>query len=204
MKKKYYLIAVLILFAACQKGIEPFEDTGSTPTGTDIKGTWNFISLTGHTQSITSYADSGIGYKTLTNSDYVSSNNTGSITFSDSTFNSTNVGYFVNSMLYGYNYQNGVLIDSTQMPFSITVDSSNSSGSYKLIGSDSIYFPSGSFISVSGSAPTQSEPSGGKINITGNTLTITQLLNKDTTEQISGLPYRLTETGTFDVLLQKQ
>ncbi len=204
MKNKYFFIAVLIFFTACQKGIEPFENDGSSQTGSDIKGTWNFVSLTAHTQTITSYTDSGIEYKTITNSDYVSSNNTGTITFGDSTFNSTNVGYYVNALLAGFTYQNDVLTDSTQMPFSITVDSSSSNGSYKLIGNDSIYFPSGSFISVSGSAPTQSEPSGGKINITGNTLTITQLLNKDTTEQVGGLPYRLIETGTFNILLQKQ
>ncbi len=202
MKNKYYLIAAIILFTACQKGIEPFDDTG-TQTGNDIKGTWSFVSLTANTQSTAEYTDSGIDYKTIANSNYVSTNNTGIIVFGDSTFNSTNIGYYVSSNLAGYEYQNNVLVDSTQMPFSITVDSSNSSGTYKLIGSDSIYFPSGTFISVSGST-SQSAPSGGKISISGNRLTITQLLNKDTTQLITGIPYHTIETGTFNILLQKQ
>ena len=203
MKKKYCLV-LIILFTACQKGIEPFNDnTGSSGTS-PVSGTWNFISLTGNTQAIQEFTDDSIDYSTTTNSAYTSTNNTGTITFSDSDFTSNNIGYLVSSEFTSYNYENGVLIDTVHLPFSITIDSSNAAGTYKLIGSDSIYFPSGSFISVSGSAPTQSEPGGGKISISGNTLTITQLLNKDTTEQISGLPYHLTETGTFDMLLQKQ
>ncbi|HYJ63648.1 MAG TPA: hypothetical protein VEV62_07885 [Parafilimonas sp.] len=202
MKNKYYLIAAIILFTACQKGIEPFNDTG-TQTGNDIKGTWNFVSLTANTQFISEYTDSGIDYKTIANSNYVSTNNTGKIIFADSAFNSTDIGYYVSSNLAGYEYQNNVLVDSTQLPFSITVDSSNSSGTYKLIGSDSIYFPSGTFISVSDST-SQSQPSGGKISISGNRLTITQLLNKDTTQLITGIPYHTIETGTFNILLQKQ
>lgn len=203
MKKKYCIVAAIILFTACQKGIEPFDDSGTSQTGNDITGTWNFISLTGITQTTSEYSDSGIDYKTITNSNYVSTDSTGSITFGDSTFNSANISYNVSSILYGYDYQNNVLVDSTQMPFNITIDSSNSSGTFRLIGSDSIYFPSGSFISVSGST-TQSQPSGGKININGNNLTITQQLYKDTTQQITGISYRTIETGTFNILLQKQ
>jgi hypothetical protein len=203
MKKTYLLIALIIFFTACQKGIEPFDDTGSTSTGNDIKGTWNFVSLTGNTQTTAEYADSGIDYKTISKSNYVSTNNTGTITFGDSTLSSANISYKVSSEVAGFDYQNDILIDSTQIPFSITVDSSNSSGTYKLIGSDSIYFPQGTFISFSGST-TQAAPAGGKISLNGNMLTITQLLNKDTTQQIAGIPYRTIETGTFNILLQKQ
>jgi len=202
--KKYFLItALIIFFTACQKGIEPFDDTGSTSTGNNIKGTWNFVSLTGNTQTTAEYTDSGIDYKTISKSNYVSTNNTGTITFGDSTLSSANISYKVSSEVAGFDYQNDILIDSTQIPFNITVDSSNSSGIYKLIGSDSIYFPQGTFISFSGST-TQAAPAGGKININGNMLTITQLVNKDTTQQIAGIPYRTIETGTFNILLQKQ
>ncbi len=203
MKRKYFLIAAIILFTACQKGIEPFDDTGSTQTGNDIKGTYNFVSLTASTQTIASYTDSGIDYKTITNSNYTSTGNTGTITFGDSVFNSTNIGYYVSSVFAAYYYKNNVLTDSTQMPFTITLDSSNSSGAYKLIGSDSIYFPSGTFISVAGST-SQSEPAGGKISINGNILTITQSTYKDSLQLLTGIPYHTTETGTFNILLQKQ
>ena len=54
MKKKYCLIAAIIFFTACQKGIEPFDDTGAQ-TGTDIKGTWKFISATAHTETWQQY-----------------------------------------------------------------------------------------------------------------------------------------------------
>lgn len=204
MKRKYCLIAVAILFiTSCQKEIEPFDDSGSTGTGTSISGTWNFVSLNGNTQSTQEYNESGTDYKTITYSNYTTINNTGTITFNDSTFNSANIGYYISSLLNGYDYENGVLVDSTQMPFSITIDSSNSTGKYELIGSDSIYFPQGSFVSVSGSQ-VQAEPSGAKYTLSGNTLTITQMVSKDTTQDILGIPYHTIEAGTFVISLQKQ
>ena len=203
MKRKYCLIAALIFFTACQKGIEPFEDGGSPQTGNDLIGTWNFTSLTGNTQSIAEYTDSGIDYKTITISNYTTTNNTGTITFSDSTFNMINTSYSISSMLFGYNYQNNILIDSVQMPFTYALDSTNSSGSYKLIGTDSIYFPQGSLISVAGSA-TQGQPTGGRISIVGNSLTITESINEDSTKDVGGVPYHTTDSGTFDLHFQKQ
>ena len=197
MKRKCFLVAVIILFTACQKGIEPFEITGdSTQTGNDITGTWNFTGLTAHTKSSQEYNDSLVDYKTITYSDYTAANATGSITFGDSDLTETNLGYLVSSNLTGYNYENGVLVDSVQMPFSIAYDSVNATGTYKLIGSDSIYFPEG-FISVSGADPVQAQPSGGKYSISGNVLTLTEMVSQDTMQNISGIPYHTINSGTF-------
>jgi hypothetical protein len=203
MKKKYCLIA-FILLAACQKGVEPFDDNTDSTGTTTISGTWNFISLNGNTQSIQEYTDDITDYSTTTTSAYTSTNNTGSITFGDSDFTSINIGYLVSSEYISYNYENGVLIDTVHMPFSITIDSSNSTGSYKLIGSDSIYFPGGNLISFNGSQSVQGEPSGGKFSVSGNTLTLTQMINKDTMIDLLGVPIHTKEEGTFVIKLQKQ
>jgi len=203
MKKKYCLV-LIILFTACQKGIEPFNDnTGSSGTS-PVSGTWNFISLTGNTQAIQEFTDDSIDYSTTTNSAYTSTNNTGTITFSDSDFTSNNIGYLVSSEFTSYNYENGVLIDTVHLPFSITIDSSNAAGTYKLIGSDSIYFPAGGFVSYNGNEPAQAVPSGGKFSISGNILTITQMISRDTTQVILGVPLHTVESGTFVVKLQKK
>lgn len=194
----------MVLFVACQKEIEPFDDSGPPQPGNSILGTWNLISLTGITQSTAEINDADINYKTITYSNYTTTNNKGTITFIDSTLTSANIGYFVSSTLVGYNYENGVLIDSTKRPFSISIDSSSSSAKYKLIGSDSIYFPEGGFVSTSGASPAQSPPAGGKYSIIGNILTITQLVNTDTTEEITGALYYITDSGKFISRFQKK
>jgi len=111
--------------------------------------------------------------------------------------------YSVASTVKAYTYEDGVLVDSADSPFDFTLPSTNSSGKYKLIGADSIYFPEGSIISLSGST-TQSEPAGGKLSLNGNKLTITQHIYQDTVENISGVDYHLIETGTAAISLQKQ
>jgi hypothetical protein len=80
---------------------------------------------------------------------------------------------------------------------------SNSSGKYKLIGSDSIYFPEGSIMTVSGTSST-SQPSGAKLNISGNTMKIIQTVYADTTEDVDGASYHLIETATATMSFQKQ
>jgi hypothetical protein len=202
MKIKYCL-ALIILLTACQKGIESFDNTGSTGTS-PVSGTWNFISLTGNTQTTQDYISDDTDYSAITTSVYTSTNNTGSITFGDSDFTSNNIGYLVSAEFISSNYENGVLIDTVHLPFSISIDSSNAAGTYKLIGSDSIYFPAGGFVSYNGNEPSQAIPSGGKFSISGNILTITQMINKDTTQVILGVPLHTVESGTFVVKLQKK
>jgi hypothetical protein len=203
MKKKYCLV-VFILLAACQKGIEPFDGETGPPGTAALNGTWNFVSLTATTQVIQEYIEDNINYSTTTSSDYTTINNGGTITFTDSDFTSQNISYSIDTEFVGYSYENGVLTDSIHLPFQITIDSSNSTGKYKLIGNDSIAFPEGGFISVDGSEPAQAPPSGGKYNISGNILTITQKLYSDTIQNYLGVPLHTTESGTFITKLQKQ
>lgn len=202
MKKKYCIIAFIYLLAACQKGIEPFDDSGPVQPENNITGTWNFISLKAHTETTLEYIDAGTDYKTISTSDYISTDNTGTITFDSAAFNSAGIGYNVSSIVNSYSYTNNVLVDSSQMPFTITLANSNSTGNYELIGSDSIYFPEGSFVSSSGTTTT--EPSGGKINISGNMLTITQMVYKDTALINGGVPYQSIEAVTAITQLQKK
>jgi hypothetical protein len=202
MKRTYFLIAAIILFTACQKGIEPFDGSNPSPTENALLGTWRFVSVTAHTESTQEYTESGTDYKTVGISDYTTTDSTGTITFDDSTVNSKDISYKVSSKIITYNYQNDVLIDTTQMPFSAALDSTSSSGKYELIGSDSIYFPEG-FIYVS-DVTTQSEPSGGRISINGNMLTITQSAIKDTVLEITGIPFHTAVKATAAFNFQKQ
>ena len=202
--KKWYCLITVIMFSACQKGIDWGLDVNPGGTANSITGTWKFVSITANTQYTSAYTQSDTNYKTITNSNYTSINNTGTITFNaDSTCVSSGVGYDISDTAVGYNYQNGVLVDSSALPFSFSVDSSSSTARYALIGSDSIAHSSG-FIPVSTNTTTQSLTSGGKYNISGNTLTLTELYTKDTAIVISGVSNATTESGKFIITLQKQ
>lgn len=203
--KKWYCLITVIMFTACQKGIDfsVYPGSGSGQTNNAIAGTWKFDSLSANTQSIMEYMQSDSDYKTITYSNYTTTKNSGVVTFNnDSTCTTTNINYHVSSTANGYNYVNGILVDSNAIPFSFFLDSSSTSGKYELIGNDSIYFPEG-FISTSASS-SQGIPSGGKFSISGNMLTITQTGYTDTTEEIAGAPYHITEGAKFTLWLQKQ
>lgn len=203
MKKWYCLIAV-IMFTACQKGVDFSMDPGSGQTNNAIIGTWKFVSLSGNTQAATAYTQADSAYKSITYSNYTTTDSTGTISFtSDSSFNATGISYKLFFTANSYNYTNGILVDSNASLINYPFDSSNSNGTYELIGSDSIYFPK-NFIFTADSSPTLVTPSGGKINISGNTLTITQVIYKDSTAQSGGTPYNIIESGTFVITLHKQ
>ena len=143
-------------------------------------------------------------YKTITYSNYSSVDSTGTVTFNaDSTCSSSDLSYNAFSAFNSYNYKNGLLVDSSSMPFNLMVDSSNSTGNYELIGNDSIAHTA-DFFPLSSNAVTQNLLTGGRYSISGNTLTITELYHKDTALVISGISNATTESGKFIITLQKQ
>ncbi len=212
MKKFFLFLLAAIAFTACQKEINDSIDSGSNGGGNNgngnssnaITGTWNFLSMNLQTQTTQEYALSGIDEKTITPVTLTTINNAGKLIITDSVFTSSGVTYTESASLKGYTYENGALIDSTEGPFSYTVPATNSSAVYKLIGSDSIYFPHGGLVSVAGSSSIQSTPSGGKYSLNGNKLILTQSIYQDTTTVISGISYHTVEAGTDTIFLQKQ
>jgi len=82
---------------------------------------------------------------------------------------------------------------------------STSSGSYKLIGSDSIYFPQGGItVTVDGNEYYQSGASGGRYSFNGTLLTITQNVTKDSTFNDSGETYNMVESASTSIEMEKQ
>ena len=202
--KKLICFFCIIIFAGCQKEINFDTDSGTTATANSIAGIWKFISLEGNTQATTEYTDNDTDYKSITSSNYLTKNNTGTITFnSDSTYVGTDLSYNLSFTANGYIYKNGVLADSTSLPIQYPYDSSGGAGKYVLIGSDSIYFSEG-FISSQALGTTSATPSGGKYSLSGNTLSITQTVYNKTTTGTPDKPYYATDSGKFVITLQKQ
>ena len=202
--KKWYCFFIVIVFTACQKGIDWSYEPGSGSTQNNITGTWKFVSLSGNQQSITEYTQSDTDYKTIAIASFTTTDSSGEFSFNnDSTFSATNIDYNLSYTTYIHRYKNGILSDSEAIPASYPLDSSTFEGTYELINNDSIYFPRG-YILSSGLNIASNTASGGKYNKSGNILTITQSATTDSTENIGGLPFHITDSQTFVTTLQKE
>jgi len=180
MKTKYSIWTVafaLLIIASCKKS--------STSQARTLQGTWNFEYEQVHTQSTIEYTSGATDYKTVTVSNYTTANNYGQLNVTSTMMNSIGLTYTITDTAIGYNYQNGAFVDSTISIQNAAVPATNTNSSYVLVGSDSVYFPAGSFNTPSG----YQTAGGARINISGDTLlTITTSFNRDSSIFIYGVP----------------
>lgn len=187
-------LAVMLMFASCKK-----DDNNTNATA--IEGTYKLKYLNATTNS-TVIADDG--EKTVTTSEYTTMNNQGTLVFDKSNLSYTGLSYSIDTEAQYYFYQGDVLEDSFSAPITFTLPATNGMGTYKLVGSDSIYFPQGSV--TSGTSTTQGLPSGGRYNFNGNVLTIKQHVSTTSTEVDpgSGISLTTTNSGITNTVLEKQ
>jgi hypothetical protein len=197
MKKHLVLstFAAIVMLISCKKDN---KDNNAAA----IEGTYKLKYLTAKTNATTT---DNSGEKAVTTSDYTTINNQGTVVFANSTISATGLTYAVDTEAKYYLYDGVDLIDSSSAPFTFTLPSSNSVAQYKLIGADSIYFPQGSLTSgVGGTGSIQGSASGGRYNLSGGLLTITQIGSKDSTFEDSGETIHLMESAVSSVVLEKQ
>lgn len=191
---------ILILIASCSK-----SKSGPSTQG-PLGGNWNFVSLHMQTQATIQATIPGPAGpetdKTVTNSNYTTIKNAGVIVFTADSMVATGLTYTIADSLYAYNYINGIFTDSSHSPFTGGFPPINNSSAYKLIGTDSLYFPGGgSLAGLSGSQATVA--SGAKFVINGNTMTITGQINQTSSPVIQGITASEVETGAYTITLQK-
>jgi hypothetical protein len=111
--------------------------------------------------------------------------------------------YSVDAMARTYFYTNGTLEDSIDLPFTFTLPPTNSTATYKKIGSDSIYVTSGAFTTPGGG--TQQGSSGGyKLKFDGDKMTLTGNYSQSKTELVQGITQRSFSSAITVITLQKQ
>jgi hypothetical protein len=198
VKPSYFLLLGILLSSmiSCKK------DSSSTGSS-GIDGNYKFVSLQSQTSSTAQFSDGVSNYNSLTTSNYTTTNNTGTIAIGNNTMTGNGIGYSINSTATTYEYIDNVLFDSLSSPFNVTIPPVSSVSSFKLIGTDSIYF-SGGFMSGAGGSNMASVPSGGRYKMVGGTLTLTLNFAKDTVDASSGFPVHQHESGTAIATMQKQ
>jgi len=196
MRKKFTLstAALFLLFiTACKK------DNDKGP----LDGNWNFTSLQVTGTSTAQYTESGTVYKSVTTSDYTTSDNKGTVAISGGSMSSKGLAYSVDTDFGYVSYEDDVETDEGTMPFTFTLPASSSVSSFKLIGTDSIYFPSGGFGTIGGT-PTQSTASGGRYALSDNKLTITLKVNQTSTDNSTGVAVQTHQVATATTTLTRQ
>jgi len=166
-----------------------------------MDGNWAFTSTSTKGTS-TAVVDDGNGTieKTVTTSDYTSTDNKGTVTISGGVMTSKGVSYSVSTEFSYIYYINDVEDDSGTQPFSFSLPAFNSVANFKLIGADSLVF--------TGGASSLGGPTGGatgaKYSISGNTLTMIVKLDTAFVDNSYGFPMQKHDVATQTTILTRQ
>ncbi len=205
-----FIGCVLLVLVSCskEKSIDTSEHAPGTGTGSAVgkseKGVWKFLSMRGITSATVEFTQFGDAQKYVTLSDYTSTNNAGTVTFDGSTMTGTGLTYTIDGIAKTYIYTNGVVEDSLELPFGGTMPPTNSTASYKKIGSDSIYVQSGGFTSVGTGGTTQASSGGYKLAWDGDKMTMTSAVVISKIDVSTGVSQKITQRATQIITLQKQ
>lgn len=166
------LAATMILFISCSK------DTSNQ--NHSLNGTWNLKSSSVQLRSAVIDFYNGDNLTTDTVFNYTTQNNNGNITITDDSIYTTGLSYTVSDTIHIHHYTNSVDTYPQESPVSFTVIYPQLNMQFKMIGTDSIYFPQGATLSLPDNLgiPQPVVFNGAKIVLSGNTLTMTSVLSE--------------------------
>lgn len=193
-------LVLLVTITSCKK------EKGQEAVQNALTGNWKFTSVSAITEATETYRESGINYKDVATSNYSSSAASGIYKISADMFNGENIAYTVNGSVLVKYYENNILDNSITFPFTYSLPSTSSTAKYKLIGSDSLYFESGSIVSpaIAGGTSQPSNAGGCKFKIEGSKMTITSNASKTSTRTEFGILITTAEKANATIVLQKQ
>src|SRR5579871_6848965 len=126
----FALAGTICILFACKK-------SGSL-TSQGLSGNWVFLGMSAQTQTTENEAG---GVTAVANASYITKNNGGTIQFSGDSMVVSGLTYTVDTSFMTRFYYSGILYDSITSPLSLSIPASSATLKYKLIGSDSLYYP---------------------------------------------------------------
>ena len=219
MKTRNFLLllvaALVFVFVACSK--EKSNEDGVTPGGTNptdtlpnpsdttksVVGTWKFINVQGTGNQTAEFTQLGVALKAISNSNFTSQDNSGTVTFDNSTMTATGITLSVHTSPKAYLYQGALLIDSFPLPLDQTVSPQSATSNYTKIGTDSLNFANGGFLDLLTGGLLPNPPTGCKVAFSGNTMKMTIVYDTVTTQDYQGVPAKVTIHQVLVVTLQK-
>lgn len=195
MKKTLFLVTFLLMvgFISCKK-----DKTASSA----IDGTYTFKGL--YALTISDISVPSTHERAVTTTEYTTTDNGGTVVFNKGKMTSKDLTYSIDTEAnYDY-YLDGALEDQFTVPFEFTLPPTSSAGSYKIIGQDSIYFPSSTIFAGADPSGMQGGASGGRFSFDGNLLTIMANIKIDKVVTQSGVTGYQTQTVNTKIFLEKQ
>lgn len=174
--------ALSIIVISCKKS--------NGPAANAVTGNWTFVNMSAQTQVFAVIS----GGTTITKANYVTQSNSGNFTFTIDSMDVNSLQYTVSSTATTYAYYQGLVYDSLATPFASTLPSTSMNVGYKLIGTDSLYFPNGGLLPAGITSSSQGQ--GAHFAISGDTLRMTVSGTDTTTGQI--------QTGTGVITLVRK
>ncbi len=166
-------VFVMLMMGACKKS----NSNGGSTTNPLAGGTWNFAGLSSNAKLTATVSAGPISGTVIDVIDFRTIDNAGSIAFTADSMAGSGVGYTIDTTYTTYTYI-GSTSDTVTTPYTTTIAPISSSTRYQLIGSDSIYFGSGTPFAVSLYAGDTIRIEGAHFLMSGNTVTLTSTINQ--------------------------
>ena len=135
---------VLIICLSCGLIIVSCKKSNSSSSSSNaVTGTYTFVNM--NVQSKETQTEAG-GIVAVAVANYITQNNTGTIQFTTDSMAASGVGYSVDTSVVTGFYLGGTLYAADTTAFTATVPATSTTQAYKLVGTDSLYFPNGGLI----------------------------------------------------------
>jgi hypothetical protein len=190
-------VLLILTMSACKKS----NSGSSSSTNPLAGGTWNFVDLSSNA-NLTATESGLISGKIVDLTDFTTIDNSGTISFTADSMSGSGIGYTIDTTYTTYTYV-GSTNDTVTTPYTTTIAPTSSSTSYQLIGSDSIYFGSGTPFSVSLYAGDTVKIEGVHFSISGNTLTLTSTIDQAGSVTYEGITAPSVTQITSKIILSK-
>lgn len=184
------LVVIVLAATSCKK-------EGSENSNSLLSGNWKFVSANGSTKVTNSVIFGSDVLKTEAISNFVTSNPKGTYNMTATQISGNGIGYDFTGTSTTKIYENNVLQNEVTMPMNGTISPINTTSSYKLIGTDSLYFET--------KVPGTANAGGCKFKLEGNKLTLLMTINTKTLTDINGATVTADNIfNTTTIILQKQ
>jgi len=198
VNKLAFICITGLLLSACQKEVD-LQNEGEQGPGSgsnnnvDITGNWKFVGLSADTRVDITVSQAGQNLKAITTSSYSSANNTGTLTVTSNQFIYSGISATVDGEQNVKTYLNGILVDDQTMPYNSAIPATDLTSDYVRNSNDSLTFTNALLtIPDPNGGNTAPAPTGARISLTGDTLTVVTKSTANTTITQNGVP------GQFD------
>lgn len=193
---------VATLLISCQKEVD-FQNQDGNGGPISIIGDYDFLGSTVETKVTVTSNSTGTEEKIITTSDYITQNNTGTVSITATTITTSNLSYSINDTAFSKMYLGGVLVNSIDAPMVYALPATGSTTNYQTISSDSIYMSNG-VISGGPSAGSPALPIGARISWSGGDLLMKMSFSLTTMQDIGGVMAQVVTEATQIVRLKKK